>query len=57
MLAFWLPVVENLWNLPSCLISPIAAQAARAEGEGHTIGALHCGHTSVPISCAATIVS
>lgn len=57
MLAFWLPVVENLWNLPSCLVSPIAAQAAGAEGEGHTVGALHCGHTSVPISCTATIVS
>lgn len=57
MLALCLPVVENLWNLSSCLVGPIATQAARAEGEGHTIRALHCGHTSIPIDCPAAIVS
>lgn len=57
MLALFLPVVENLWNLSSCLVGPVATQAACAEGEGHTIRALHRGHTSIPISCPAAIVS
>lgn len=56
-LALCLPVVENLWDLSSGLVGPIATQAAGAEGEGHTIRALHCGHTSIPISCAAAVVS
>lgn len=56
MLALCLPVVENLWDLSSRLVGPIATQAAGAEGEGHTIRALHCGHTSIPISCPAAVV-
>lgn len=51
-----LPVVENLRDLPSGLVGPIAAQAAGAKGEGHAIRALHCGHTSIAIGCAAAIV-
>lgn len=57
MLALFLPVVENLWNLSSRLVSSVATQAACAEGEGDTIRALHCGHTSISISCPAAIVS
>lgn len=57
MVALGLPVVENLGNLPSCLIGPIATQAACAEGERYTIRALHCGHSSIPISCATAIIS
>lgn len=56
-LVLCLPVVENLWDLSSCLVGPIATQAAGAEGEGHTVRALHCGHTSIPISCPAAVVS
>lgn len=56
-LALCLPVVENLWNLSSGLISPIATQAASAEREGNTIRALHCGNASITISCPAPIVS
>lgn len=56
MLALCIPVIENLWDLSSGLVGPIATQAAGAEGEGHTIGALHCGHPSVPISRPATVV-
>lgn len=57
MLFYLLPVVQNLWDLSSGLVGPIAAQATGAEGKGHTIRALHCGHASVPISCPAAIVS
>ncbi len=57
MLSLCLPVVENLWDLSSGLVGAIATQAAGAEGEGHTIRALHCGHTSIPISCPAAVVS
>lgn len=51
-----LPVVENLRDLPSGLVGPIAAQAAGAEGEGHAVGALHCGHTAIAVSRAAAVV-
>lgn len=57
MIVLRLPVVENLWDLSSRLVGPIATQAAGAEGEGHTIGALHRGHTSIPISSSTAIVS
>lgn len=57
LLALSLPVVENLWDLSSGLVGPIATQAACAEGEGHTIRALHSGHTSIPIGCPAAVVT
>ena len=57
VLVLYLPVVEDLWDLSSGLVGPVATQAAGAEGEGHPIRTLHCGHTSIPISCPASVVS
>lgn len=51
------PVVKYLWNLPSRLIGPIAAQTTCAEGERYTIRALNGCHPSIPISCSTAIVS
>lgn len=51
------PVVEDLRDLSSCLVSAITAQTAGAEGESNSIRTLHCGHPTITIGCAAAIVS
>lgn len=51
------PVIKNLRDLASGLVGAIAAQAAGAEGKGNSIRALHGSHASVPIGCAAAIVT
>lgn len=56
MRALCLPVVEDLWDLPSGLVGAIATQAAGTEGEGDTIGALHRGHASITVSRPAAVV-
>ena len=45
-----------MWNLSPGLVCAITAQAARAEGKRHAIRALNCGHASISIGCAASVV-
>lgn len=52
-----LPVIENLRDLSSRLVGTVAAQTTSAEGEGHTIRALHRGHAAIPVCSAAAVIA